>query len=74
MQNIDPASEDGKSLSNWKVGYRNSAGDFPERCYEFLKKREGNRVSSNLTVDEVNNLLDKLSLDTEKYDFIEVAT
>lgn len=64
MQNIDPSSDDGKSLLNWKVGFRQSSGDFPERCYEVLKKRE-TRVSSNLTVDEVNSLLDKLSMETD---------
>lgn len=66
MQNIDMHSEDAKSLVNWKVGFRNSAGDFPERCYEVLKRREGNRPSKNLSIDQVNELLDKLSMDPDK--------
>lgn len=66
MQKIDPQSEDGKSLTNWKSGYRHSAGDFPERCYEILKKREGHRASSNLTIDQVNDLLNSLSEHPDK--------
>ena len=66
IQNIDPNSEDGKSLTQWKVGFRNSTGDFPQRCYEILKKRQGNRSSGNFTVDQVNDLLDKLSNDRDR--------
>lgn len=65
MQNIEPTSEDAKAMTSWKVGYRNSTGDFPQRCYEVLKKRETRTASSNLTIDEVNALLDKLSMSTE---------
>ena len=59
-------SPDGQSLMNFKkpgFGSNNAAaGDFALRCFEVLKKRALKEEPGNLTITNVNHLLDKLSL------------
>ncbi|KIW21010.1 hypothetical protein PV08_01589 [Exophiala spinifera] len=62
---IDKNSEDGRSLLDWKspsaVSNPTSSGDFPLRCYGVLAKREMRTSYGDMDIDEVNELLDKLS-------------
>ncbi|KAL9583635.1 MAG: hypothetical protein Q9203_004999 [Teloschistes exilis] len=65
VMKINKDSEDGYNLLNWKqpgqsVASR-MAGDFAGRCYEVIAKRPIRTRVGNMTIDEVNNLLDKLS-------------
>ena len=63
--NINKDSEDGYSLLNWKQpgqkGASSMAGDFAGRCYEILTKRALRTQAGDMSIDEVNELLDKLS-------------
>ena len=63
---IDKNSEDGFNLLNWKLpGQRatvNAAGDFAGRCFEAISKRPLRTTVGDMTIDEVNDRLDKLSL------------
>ena len=65
VMKIDRNSEDGYNLLNWKNPGQTSssrmAGDFAGRCYEALAKREMRTKVGDMTIDEVNELLDKLS-------------
>ncbi|KAK9455351.1 ATP dependent DNA ligase domain-containing protein [Dipodascopsis uninucleata] len=59
---ISAESEDAYSLLNYKLpGRGTSSGDFAERCYEMMKKREASDEFGKLTVDEVNDMLTDLS-------------
>jgi len=62
---IDKNSEDAYNMSNWKQPGKNNdgarAGDFPARVHEVLVKRPFRVQPGNLTVEEVNDLLDDLS-------------
>lgn len=63
---IDKNSDDGSSLLNWKLPGRNAAsrmaGDFAGRCFEVISKRPMRVEVGSMSIDEVNDLLDKLSL------------
>ena len=63
---IDKNSDDGFNLLNWKLpGQKSSstmAGDFAGRCYEVLSKRSMRTSVGNMTIDEVNERLDRLSI------------
>ncbi|KAF2670149.1 DNA ligase [Microthyrium microscopicum] len=62
---IDKKSEDALALLNWKLpGHRvsASAGDFAARCFEVLTKRPIRSKAGDLTVGQVNAMLDELSL------------
>lgn len=61
---IDRDSEDGFNLRNWKsAGVKSgSAGDFAARCYEVLAKRPLRTEVGDLTIAEVNEMLDRLSI------------
>lgn len=63
---INPGSEDGQNLLNWKLPGQNAhsrmAGDFAGRCYEVLSKREMRQQAGNMRIAEVNQLLDKLAV------------
>ncbi|OAP62915.1 hypothetical protein AYL99_02142 [Fonsecaea erecta] len=65
IMKIDKNSEDGYSLLNWKqpgqTAASRMAGDFAGRCYEALSKRPMRVEVGDMTVAEVNELLDKLS-------------
>lgn len=62
---IDKDSEDAQKLLNWKLpGQRFStmAGDFAGRCFEVISKRPIRTTPGDLTIEEVNDMLDKLSV------------
>ncbi|KAI9890560.1 MAG: DNA ligase (ATP) [Vezdaea aestivalis] len=63
---IDRNSEDGSSLLNWKVPGNTyaarMAGDFAGRCFEVIKKRPMRTKVGDMTIREVNALLDRLTL------------
>ncbi|OQV04258.1 hypothetical protein CLAIMM_09169 [Cladophialophora immunda] len=65
IMKIDKNSEDGYSLLNWKqpgqTAASRMAGDFAGRCYEALSKRPMRVEVGDMTIGEVNELLDKLS-------------
>lgn len=66
VMKIDKNSEDGYNLLHWKLpGVKSSsamAGDFAGRCYEIIRKRPMRTTPGNMTVGEVNELLDRLSI------------
>lgn len=65
VMKINKDSEDGYNLLNWKQPGQNSvskmAGDFAGRCFEVISKRPIRTEVGNLSIGEVNVLLDKLS-------------
>ena len=65
VMKIDKQSEDGYNLINWKQpGLNNAskmAGDFAGRCYEIIKKRPMLSQPGNMSIGEVNDVLDKLA-------------
>lgn len=63
---IDSKSEDGRAMLNWKDGTMAGTGDFPRRCFENIKKRQGTKGYSELNLTEVNQLLDDLAAATNK--------
>jgi DNA ligase 4 len=68
---IDKSSEDAYNLMNWKLpGVKTSvtAGDFAGRCYEVLSKRPIRTEVGDMTIAEVNEMLDKLSLASKEED------
>jgi DNA ligase-4 len=65
--NINVTSPDAEALSKWKSGSVYSAGNFAQRCYEILIKRDTKTTFGNLTIGDVNDLLDKLSTDKEQH-------
>ncbi|KAK5118965.1 hypothetical protein LTR62_000176 [Meristemomyces frigidus] len=66
VMKIDKNSEDGYNLLHWKLpGVKASsamAGDFAGRCYEVISKRPMRTQPGNMTIAEVNELLDRLSV------------
>lgn len=60
---ISPESDDARSIVKFRVpgAHSHNAGDFAERCYQIIKKREVKSEVGNLTIDEVNDLLETLS-------------
>lgn len=67
---IDKNSDDGYNLLNWKQpargGSTRGAGDFPGRAYEIFTKRPFRTDPGDMTIQEVNDLLDKLSRDARE--------
>jgi len=65
IMKIDKNSEDGFNLLNWKLPGQTTAsrmaGDFAGRCFEVLSKRPVLTNVGNMTIGEVNDLLDQLS-------------
>ncbi len=65
VMKIDKNSEDGFNLLNWKLPGQSAAsrmaGDFAGRCFEVISKRPMRTTVGNMTIGEVNELLDKLS-------------
>lgn len=65
IMKIDKNSEDGFNLLNWKLPGQTMAsrmaGDFAGRCYEVLSKRPIRTKVGNLTIQDVNERLDKLA-------------
>jgi DNA ligase-4 len=62
---INPSSDDGHSLLNWKLPGQTTAsrmaGDFAGRCYEVLSKRAMRQQAGDMRIAEVNELLDRLA-------------
>lgn len=62
---INKDSVDGYNLLNWKLPgtkYNSTmTGDFAGRCYEVISKRPMRTAPGSMTIDEVNEMLDKLS-------------
>ena len=65
VMKINKNSEDGYNLLNWKqpgqTAVSRMAGDFAGRCYEVISKRPIRTEVGNMTIGEVNELLDRLS-------------
>ena len=65
VMKIDKNSEDGFNLLNWKLpGHTvasRMAGDFAGRCFEVISKRPMRAAMGNMTIGEVNDLLDALA-------------
>ena len=66
VMKIDKNSEDGYNLLHWKLpGVKSAsamAGDFAGRCFEVISKRPMRTTPGNMTIAEVNELLDRLSV------------
>jgi len=64
MLKIDRNSEDGFNLLHWKLPGQTAAarmaGDFAGRCYEVISKRPMRMEVGDLTIADVNELLDRL--------------
>jgi DNA ligase-4 len=68
---VDKNSDDAYNLIHWKLPGRkaaSTAGDFAGRCYEVLAKRPWRTGPSSLTIAEVNEILDKLSIASKDED------
>jgi DNA ligase-4 len=65
VMKIDRNSEDGFNLLNWKLpGHTvasRMAGDFAGRCFEVISKRPLRATVGDMTIGEVNDLLDDLA-------------
>lgn len=65
VMKINKDSEDGYNLVNWKQPGQNvaskTAGDFAGRCFEVISKRPIRTDVGNLSIGQVNELLDRLS-------------
>jgi DNA ligase-4 len=73
---INPNSEDGFNLLNWKLPGQTTAsrmaGDFAGRCYEVLSKRAMRSTVGDMRIAEVNELLDRLSVVSKEEDQLPV--
>ena len=69
---INPNSEDGFNLLNWKLPGQTTAsrmaGDFAGRCFEVLSKRAMRSTPGDMRIAEVNELLDRLSVVSKEED------
>ncbi|KAI2335020.1 DNA ligase (ATP) [Ophidiomyces ophidiicola] len=65
IMKIDKNSEDGFSLLNWKLPSQSMAsrmaGDFAGRCYEVISKRPMKSDVGTMTIQDVNDKLDRLA-------------
>ncbi|KAL9106000.1 MAG: hypothetical protein Q9227_008908 [Pyrenula ochraceoflavens] len=65
VMKIDKNSEDGFALLNWKLPGQGAtsrmAGDFAGRCFEVISKRPMRTNPGDMSIAEVNNLLDQLA-------------
>lgn len=66
MLNISQDSPDGKSLINWKKADHKNAGKFPDICYDMIESRQTNRKFGNMSIGEVNELLDRLGTESKE--------
>lgn len=66
IMKLDKSSEDAQLLLNWKLPGNTSAsrmaGDFAGRCYESISKRPIRTTVGSMSIAEVNELLDRLSV------------
>ncbi|KAH0435119.1 DNA ligase I [Colletotrichum camelliae] len=76
LMKIDKNSEDGYNLLHWKLpGHTTQsrlAGDFAGRCFEVLSKRPMRTEVGDMTIAEVNELLDKLAASSGELENLEV--
>ncbi|OLN83744.1 DNA ligase 4-like protein 2 [Colletotrichum chlorophyti] len=76
LMKIDKNSEDGYNLLHWKLpGHTTAsrmAGDFAGRCFEVLSKRPMRTEVGDMTIAEVNEMLDKLAASTGELENLEV--
>lgn len=70
IMGISKNSADAISLNDWKLpGQRSStSGDFAGRCFEVLSKRPTRTSVGNLSIAQVNEMLDRLSLMSKEAD------
>lgn len=65
LMKISRDSEDGFSLTNWKLPGKTAAsritGNFAMRCYDVLSKRSMRSTAGDMRIAEVNELLDQLA-------------
>ena len=65
VMKINKDSDDGSNLLNWKQPGQNApsqnAGDFAGRCLEVIRKRSMRADVGNMSIGDVNSLLEKLS-------------
>ncbi|KAL8999344.1 MAG: hypothetical protein Q9169_001770 [Polycauliona sp. 2 TL-2023] len=65
VMKINKDSEDGYNLLNWKQPAQSTtsrmAGDFAGRCYEVIAKRPILTSVGDMSIEQVNDLLDELS-------------
>lgn len=70
IMKINKNSDDASLLLNWKlpgnVPTSTMAGDFAGRCFEVLSKRPIRTTIGNMSIAEVNSMLDKLSAATKE--------
>ncbi|KAF6834460.1 DNA ligase I [Colletotrichum plurivorum] len=76
LMRIDKNSEDGYNLLHWKLPgqttFSRLAGDFAGRCFEVLSKRPMRTAVGDMTIAEVNELLDRLAATTGELENLEV--
>ncbi|KAF1986447.1 DNA ligase 4 [Aulographum hederae CBS 113979] len=68
---IDQNSEDGSHMLNWKLPGQKitaAAGDFAGRCFEVISKRPMRSAPGDMTIGQVNEMLDKLSTASKEED------
>jgi DNA ligase-4 len=72
IMKIDKNSEDGYNLLHWKnpgqTSTSRTTGDFAGRCYDALSKRPMRTKVGDMTIDEVNEMLDRLSAAPKEQD------
>ncbi|KAK9477284.1 ATP dependent DNA ligase domain-containing protein [Lipomyces japonicus] len=72
---ISSTSEDAISLINYKIPIGNKlAGDFSERCYEVIQKREQISHFGTLSIDDVNEMLSDLSTKSKADEQLPIIT
>ncbi|KAI5298354.1 DNA ligase (ATP), partial [Ascosphaera atra] len=78
VMKINRDSEDGQLLMNWKLPGRSMAssmaGDFAGRCYEVISKRPLRAEVGDMTIEEVNKELDKLSVASKEHEQLPIFT
>ncbi|KAE8451001.1 hypothetical protein EG329_005441 [Mollisiaceae sp. DMI_Dod_QoI] len=78
MLKLNPNSEDGSNLLNWKLPGQTiasrMAGDFAGRCYEVLSKRAMREDYGDMRIAEVNDLLDRLAVASKEEDQLPIFT
>ncbi|KAK1621759.1 DNA ligase I [Colletotrichum phormii] len=76
LMKIDKNSEDGHNLLHWKLPgqttFSRLAGDFAGRCFEVLSKRPMRTEVGDMTIAEVNEMLDKLAASAGELENLEV--
>lgn len=73
LMQIDKNSDDGFKMLHWKLpGNSKAAGDFPGRCYEVISKRQKLVEVGNMTIEEVNDNLDRLSAASKEKDQLSI--